>query len=518
MPIDPHKQWDAVVSVATLGTSRTALPAEILSESALVPAGDTRERSLLRVAAMQHLSRLAGMRFPSLGAPAPAPPAPATPARVVSEAAAWRLGRMLTGEHRELVPEWFALAKRAGAVVPPHWLPPVLDALAPAGRIEFGEVLGAHAQWLARRNAAWSHGGSADGDDSWTTGTLAERLVLLTGLRRRDTAAARRLVESTWPADPADAREAFVRALLDGLGPGDEDFLERALDDKRKGVRVAAADLLSRLPASAHGLRNAARLDALVRFEDARPGRGANVVERRLAVTLPSSLEKDAIRDGIDAKPPAGRGIGERTFWLAQMVSMAPPAYWTRRFDLTPASFVDAVLATEHGEELLAALSLAAGRHPEAGWIATLCGYWIAQAAGDGESRALTMIPSLLGALAPSEREALLQSLLRTGRPMRFELVHALLAGGGDLVWSAETTRLAIARLTEICLAGSQRWAAYARAFLAAWGYHADVNAAVETLAPLMASCPADSPWLNALEHLGEIIEFRAAMQKELLA
>ena len=33
----------------------------------------------------------------------------------------------LNGEHRNLVPEWFALAARGGWVLPPHWLPVVLE-------------------------------------------------------------------------------------------------------------------------------------------------------------------------------------------------------------------------------------------------------------------------------------------------------------------------------------------------------------------------------------------------------
>ncbi len=61
---------------------------------------------------------------------------------MVSENAMWRLARMLTGDHRDLVPEWLSLAAQAGRVLPRHWLPVVLNGLQPKEREVASAVLG----------------------------------------------------------------------------------------------------------------------------------------------------------------------------------------------------------------------------------------------------------------------------------------------------------------------------------------------------------------------------------------
>ena len=94
-------------------------------------------------------------------------------------------------------------------------------------------------------------------------GTLAERCADFALLRLRDPGIARDWLQRTLGTDPPEAREAFVKLLLAGLSMEDESLLETALDDKRKGVRLAAAECLARLPESAHARRNLARLGEL---------------------------------------------------------------------------------------------------------------------------------------------------------------------------------------------------------------------------------------------------------------
>src|SRR4051794_29637472 len=118
-----HSAWDRLISAATLGTSRAPVALQdVWPHQSVAHEVDSAERAFLRAAAATYLWDLAGKRAgintrPPLRRPAP----PAEPH--VDEAAAWRLARMITGEHRDLIPEWLDLAAAQQLTVPLHWLP-----------------------------------------------------------------------------------------------------------------------------------------------------------------------------------------------------------------------------------------------------------------------------------------------------------------------------------------------------------------------------------------------------------
>jgi len=494
----PGIQWNMITSAATLGTNRgTPDPSQVWPSSELLaPAGQSPERGLLRAAAASYLWQLAGMRVASQDPPV-IDLAPSAESRQVSEIAAWRLAKMLTGEHRELVPEWFSLAARAGSVLPSHWLPVALDGLQPAERTAAISVLGARAQWLARRNPEWAEVIPAAGlpIDRWNNGTLAERRVALATMRAADPAGARTWLQQSWQTEPSEARVAFLDTLLrtPGLSPGDEAFLEAALNDKRKEVRMAAVECLCRLPRSAHATRNLERLEPFV------------VLTRQLEITLPDALDHAALRDGISAKPPAQRPIGERAWWLMQMIALAPPSHWCERFQCDIDTFIQAVLATDYAADLILALSQAAVRHAARDWILSL----------SMQQLAAQMLPTFISAVPAAEQDIILQRLFGNLGPEQFELLQtALLAS--EVEWSAETSRLAWAWL-EKRIQSDQVQYSYPRQLLARWGLRAQTETAHREIPRLMERAGERSPWKNALESLQDLIHFRLAMKQELL-
>ena len=303
----PMTPWQRLTAIATMGTGRAPLPAEGLwPESSLAQSGESSEQILLRAAAATYIWNLAGDRAaPQDLAAHISPPIAGDAATHVSEPAAWRFGKMLNGDHKDLIPEWLKLAQDNGRTLPPHWLPVALDTLSAGLRNQFSAVLGPGAQWLAAQNPAWAlrDAASEPSEDRWNTGTREERLAELKVLRTMDPARARTWVQSTWADDPPDAREAFLQILLIGLSDDDESFLESALEDKRKGVRLAAAECLSRLPRSEHAKRNLARLEPLVVLEEKKTGLLSGLRKRKLTIELPAALDKVAARDGIEAKP-----------------------------------------------------------------------------------------------------------------------------------------------------------------------------------------------------------------------
>jgi hypothetical protein len=457
---DAADRWSSIISLATLGTNRARTSPDKVwpSEGLPLPAGTT-ERTLLRAAAVSYLSQISGTRIASV-ATAAEEPAPTLEDKVVNENAAWRLARMLNGEHRNLVPEWFALAARGRWVLPPHWLPAVLDRLQVHERASASPVLGRRALWLARRNPEWKVSGVAHepSEERWVNGTLAERRLELAGMRAIDPAKARTWLEGTWQTDPPDARAAFLETILHapGLSASDEPFLESALDDKRKDVRAAAVECLCRLPGSAHARRNLERLYSLVTLEARGGGLLGKLKRRRLTIQLPDALDKESVRDGVSAKPPAQQKIGERAYWLMQRVSMAPPAHWCERFDCDIQTFLDAAAATDdYPTDLFLALCEAARRHQDAPWIAALCNRTLSWP-DDIESQdiARRVLTNTIAGAPSASRDAILGQLLGAAQSYQLDLVQpALLAD--EAGWSADTTQRAFKLLEELAMEGS---------------------------------------------------------------
>ena len=511
-----HEAWASITSLATLGTARAAQPVDALWPDVLLAMpGETPESTLLRVAAATYLWQLAGSRA-AISARAAVENAPPLEDRLISEVAVWRMGRMLNGDHRDLLSEWFALATRTGRVLPPQWLPVVLDVLKPAELAGFAAVLGRRAVWLAARNPAWHLRDvvTPPSEERWVNGTLAERVGELTRLRAIDADAARGWVEKTWAVESPEAREAFVRVLLEGVSAADEAFLETALGDKRKAVRAAAVECLALLPACAHARRNLERVEPLLTFDPPGSGLLGKLKKRHLHIELPAVLDKVTVRDGIEVSPPANRKIGERAWWLVQMISLVPPSHWTTRFGCDARTLVEAVTETEYSAELFSALTRAAGRHADEAWLAEILRQALAKHQSAGSSEDSSVIELVNGAPA-SVRERLLWLALESLSVASFWLAHTLLGHCG-VDWSPQTTRRAFELLGQRVRAESQQYA-LPRNTLGDWGRHAHLETAVAAIEAIDASCPDPSPWRNAIDALRETIGFRAVMRQELL-
>ena len=224
--------------------------------------------------------------------------------------------------------------------MPWHLLPVLLDFAADRRRVAtaLGDQLGERGRWLVGLNRAWSDllddadeqqvEVEVDWLEAWPTMSSTDAVTAFAVGRRADPAAARELLEAQWSTVSAKVRAAAVRALGPGLSAADEPLLERALDDRAKSVREAAAAMLDRLPGSARAARMADRLRRLVRV------RGTLV--RHLEVDVPESPDEAAVRDGLTA--PAKGVHPMPTVWLSEIVRAAPLATWTDLTGRSPAA------------------------------------------------------------------------------------------------------------------------------------------------------------------------------------
>lgn len=261
-------------------------------------------------------------------------------------AAAALLPQLLEGEFRALLPEWLGLCAQAGTVLPPAYLPRVFGAASAEERGTLAPVLGERGRWLLRQNPAWHRlldTSATLPDDTWELGSPAERLAWLRARRCSDPAEALTRLQKGWAEEAADFREQALAELAAGLSAADEPFLAGCLSDRRKEVRQTAQRLLARLPASALAGRMRERATSLVTYQ-----RG--FLSKRLEVEPPAAFDKAWKADAVEERPPAG--VGEKAYWVRQIVACVPFAELRTRTGLGTSDLVGLALKGEWGELL----------------------------------------------------------------------------------------------------------------------------------------------------------------------
>ena len=409
--------WGHLRAAALVGTARRDVPP--LPELGLAPRdGATREEALLDAAALGDAVRRAGrLPDPAPDADVPAaaetlPPAPSPAVQILELLLAQ--GPVGGAARGVLTVHWFETAAAAGRVVPPRLLPQVLDlATTSAVRRAVRPVLGERGRWLAARNPDWSwvaEEGLAERTD--------DRLTEIAQLRRADPDAGRALVEQTWDTDGAQHRAAALGTLRFGLGPADEAFLERCLDDRAKSVREEACRLLDRLPGSARAARMAARLRPLLSVH--------GTLRKHLEIEVPDDPDVAAIRDGL---VDPGPGLSKRNRWLQQIVAGAPLEVWTDLTRAEPAKVL-AMIRPDDALVVTGALTAAAAGRSDVAWARALMRL-------SPDTRLLALLPAdererhLLGRVAQVQLTTLTSELAQAPSPWGPELSRAVLAALG---------------------------------------------------------------------------------------
>lgn len=511
--------WDRISSLAMLGLARrSSAIEELLPDTAVKLPEGSLEQGLLRCAAAALLMQLAGRRSIAAAVAVP-PPASSSLEGMIADSALRRLARLCAEGPKDLIGEWFTHALKSGKVLPPQWIPPIFEALSAEMRMQYAPVFGQRIQWLASRDARWTIEGAGKecNENDWLTGSTIERTALLRRVRETDPSAGRAWVEATWSTDAPEARESFVQALRIMLSSADEPLLEKALDDKRKSVRSAAIENLARLPDSAFVQRALMRLHPVFVFEPRPSGLLAKLSSRKLRIEVPLALDKAALRDGIELKPPANLKMGERSFQFMQMLSIPPPLEWLRRFDCTAAELMEAAGRTEYAQEIFTALCTACMRHPDAEWVSALSSAWRARAT-EQEPSVAPGIAALLAELPAEARDQQLQTQVSALRSQgSIDLAMHLLACSNH-AWSSATTALAFDLLLIHIRGSGGNSHALSRNFLESWGRRVEVASAAPAAKQVLEKIGPEAPSRKTVEQLLELIEFRIDMHKELFA
>ncbi len=374
-PIDLSLMSEATAS-ALVGFDRRPPPAILAGDpigGALSGLGTKEPASrLLSVAAAASLYGRVG-RKPSVD-PSPAPePCPPDDLPECLPAQAKRLRRMLKNEFWQHLNVWTELLATSGRRVPADVLVNVLERLENQQiDAEFsGRILGRRGRWLAAKHPKWKKYAGVEPEDDpqrvWETGSLHERLNVLKPLRLSDPERCRELVVSTFATEPADTRAELLRQFTSGLSMDDEPFLEAALDDRGKEVRGEAAEILKKLPESRLCHRMIERCRGLLSWKRGMLGLGHG----SLVVEPPAACDKAMLRDGVAIKSPF-TNLGERAWWLKEIVSATPPEAIAKMLGVSPSEIVEASLKTEWKLALWFAWSVSAIRHGDGDWAEQL--------------------------------------------------------------------------------------------------------------------------------------------------
>jgi len=361
--------WTQLSRLALIGTEHQTPEPAALGDAALddllskIGSVEERELHLLKTAAALTLAQRAGYQ-PGNKTPVTFAAEPETQPRCPAAAGA-DLARLLRDYLPQILPEWLDLAASRNLRAPEEHLPELLERAKGKRDLRplLKPVLGQRGAWLAAQNPDWGFAIRAGGDERvWHEGKRAERLAVLREVRETNPARARELLAATWKDETPEDRADFIATFTAGLSLDDEPFLETALDDKRKEVRTHALKLLGSLAGSRLVRRLTALATPLIQAKK-QLLRGA-----ALEVTLPAECTKEMKRDGIGATKPATKEIGEKAWWLKEMLEVIPPAHWTATLNLSANELVSAAQKSDFAGALLEGWSEATARYGAAEW------------------------------------------------------------------------------------------------------------------------------------------------------
>jgi len=396
--------WTDLTAAALLGTGRGFTPISLPGRLNELLADSTVEERLLRTAGILATAQMAALTVNPSAEPAPVPALPETALPVTEPEASALLARIVEKGQTPLLVEACRLLTGAGRCLPPRLLPRVLELgrQSAALREPLRQALGQRGAWLAAQNPDWKFAALAsvelDEPRLWDEGDIRQRAAFLRRLRMTDPAEARRLLEAAFTGETARDRALLLPALGENLGLEDEPFLAATLaSDRSKEVRASAAALLSRLPASDFARRMIARLESGIRSERKRL-RAVTVIEPPLV------FAPDWKADALEEQPPAQVKLGERAWWLLQMVSYTPLDWWEAKLALDPDSILVWAAKSEWKSALLAGFRTAISRQPgHAAWTAALL-----KRGGFSHQEAVQLALTL----APADADMALQQIL----------------------------------------------------------------------------------------------------------
>ena len=492
-------QWANLTAAALLGTGRGFSPVSLPGRlNELLTTDSAAEERLLRTAGILATAHMAGLTVNPSTESTPAPALPETAAPVAEPEGVALLARIIEKGQTLLLAEACRLLAGSGRCLPPRLLPRALELgrQSAALREPLRQALGQRGAWLAAQNPDWKFAALAsvelDERRLWDEGDVRQRAAFLRRLRMTDPAEARRLLEAAFAGETARDRALLLPALGENPGADDEPFLAATLaGDRSKEVRAIAAALLSRWSESDFARRMVGRLESCIRHERKRL-RMVAVIEPPLA------FAPDWKADALEEQPPAPVKLGERAWWLLQMVSYTPLDWWEAKLELNPDEVLALAAKSEWKSALLAGFRAALSRQPgHPRWTAALLKH-----GGFSHQEAVQLALTLI----PAEADAALQDILADSNDAG---LAAQVIETADFTWSLALWRIAQQKLPRWL--GSRDWRL--RTVLPQLACRIPPTVLDDALA-----WPETTPFADAIAEFAAILEERRALHQQFQA
>ncbi|MEZ4606135.1 MAG: DUF5691 domain-containing protein [Deinococcales bacterium] len=272
-----------------------------------------------------------------------------------------------------LLTEWLDEVVKSGKILRPETVASVLNFAERqvSLRPQILKIMGERGRWLAVQNPLWEFAVKPqDPLEAFELGSLTERVAALSVLRQENPDKACELLESTWPQESYETKLALLNTFEQGLSLKDETFLEKVLPEKRKDLRMKAAELLALMPESALVKRLSARAKGLLNYKAGKGRKKGN-----FEISLPE-WDKGLEQDGIDPKNKP-YNLGEKAWYLKQILERIPPSFWSddtsEAFLASPETLLQSARKDkEWGALLLEVWSQAAIRFRDETWALAL--------------------------------------------------------------------------------------------------------------------------------------------------
>lgn len=348
--------WDELINTALLGTDKRpvtgmTLPGPLAAAAEAINGreGTDREEQFLQLASVALNFRQSG-HIPLQGGDIHMTRAEEESLPYCSIQSLRLLKDILADEHTSLLHYWLLQCAAARRVVPPDWVPLLLNRAADRKllRSPVMVVSGRRGEWLSRLNPAWQFSlAPREGEDIWQTGTAEQRKTFLRQLRQTDPSGARTLLIQSWPQENANGRTELLKQLSGTVIPEDQEWLMSLLTDKSQKVKDEARELLLQLPGSPVVLQH---------WETVRP-----------AVIL---KKEKALLGMISKTTLYVEGAGSTDFQL--LIGYIPPVYWEEHLGANPQTIIGFFQKGTDTGRYLSSLATAAVRFRDTRWALAL--------------------------------------------------------------------------------------------------------------------------------------------------
>lgn len=368
--------WEHLTRIAILGTDKGKLSTELLKELADNGLDVTKKSADLLLDAAALYANMRKAARPALDFEEALPEAAAADSNIPCTAiSVAHLNEILDETYEEALPEFLGLLSKNDKILPPEALPELFDRSLKSKSLwtHLQANIGTKGQWLLLQNPDWSNLIIDLNQADWELAPKQKRIQILDLSCKENPEKAIELLASTWQTESLTNKKAFLKVLAENIHASFESFLESRLDENRKEIRLAAAEILTRIPTARLVERMFGRLDALMEFK------GRIIGKPKIKIELPEEVDKALIRDGLNIKAQGLRG-GLLTARFEYMMSIVPPSRWEQEYKQKPNALLSVFIRSEWSELLIQSMINAAARHRDETWMELLLDFWMENA------------------------------------------------------------------------------------------------------------------------------------------